>query len=91
MACVVKGCTETTRKKALMCSKHWYAIPAAVRDDARKGTEKGTQTLRVQPSREWLSLVSKYVGDLKHLAVRADASGKVNRSFQAKPEPTAAV
>lgn len=87
MACVVKGCSEGTRKKALMCAKHWYAIPATVREEARKGTEKGLQSLRVQPSREWMSLVSKYVGDLKYLAVRADAGGKVNRSFQAKAEP----
>ena len=94
MACVVRSCTEHTNTKALMCAKHWYALPLAVRDDVRRGTEKGTHTLRVHPTREWLSAVTKYVGDVKNLYVGVGADRKVHRKFQdTKPqdEPTASV
>lgn len=85
MACVVKSCHETTSKKNLMCSKHWYTLPLSLRDDVRRGTEKGTHTLRAHPSREWLSAVTKYVGDVKNLIVHVGADNKIRRNFQ-KPD-----
>jgi hypothetical protein len=94
MACVVRGCNDHTGHKAVMCSKHWYALPLSLRDDVRRGTEKGNHTLRANPSREWLSTASKHVGDVRNLVVRVGADNKIKRQFQdAKPqdEPTASV
>lgn len=87
MACVVKGCTDSLGKKAIMCSKHWYALPQQLRDDVRRCGEKGAiQTLRAAPSREWLVAASRHVGDVKNLVVRADANNKTNRKYQ-DPKP----
>ena len=74
-----------------MCAKHWYALPQTLRDEIRKGTEKGMHSLRVQPSREWLAVASKHVGEIKHLVIRVGFDQKVKRNFQAKPqeEPSA--
>jgi hypothetical protein len=94
MACVVRGCTDHTNAKALMCAKHWYALPLSLRDDARRGTEKGAHTLRVHPTREWLSTASKYVGDIKNLYISVGVDSRIRRKFQdTKPqdEPTASV
>jgi len=89
MACVVRGCTGNTGKKAIMCSKHWYALPQTLRDDLRRDTEKGNHSLRANPSREWLAAASKHVGDVKNLVVRVDADSKIKRKFQdAKPAPS---
>ncbi len=91
MACVVRNCNEHTSKKALMCKKHWYALPANVRADVRRGTEKGGHSLRAIPTREWLSQASKTVGDVKYLNVRVDVDSKVKKSFQKnKPQEAAA-
>lgn len=92
--CVVKGCHEGSRRKAVMCAKHWFTLPITLRDDVRRGTEKGNHTLRAHPSREWLSTASKYVGDVKNLHVYVDSDNKLKRRFKdAKPqdEPTASV
>lgn len=92
-SCVVKGCTQEVRGKAIMCAKHWYALPEMLREDIRKDTDKGAHSLRAQPSREWLAAASKHVGDLKNLSIKYD-NGKHKRKFQdAKPqdEPTASV
>ena len=92
MACVVKGCTQETRGKAIMCAKHWYALPETLREDIRKDTDKGAHSLRAQPSREWLSMASKYVGDVQNLSIRYEADGKQGRKFQdtkQQDEPTA--
>lgn len=91
-ACVVKHCTEETRGKAIMCAKHWYVLPQQLRDDIRRDTDKGSHTLRANPSREWLAAASKYVGDVKNLVVRPGVDGKNSRKFQEKKphdEPTA--
>jgi hypothetical protein len=77
-----------------MCAKHWYALPLSLRDDARRGTEKGARTLRVHPTREWLSTASKYVGDIKNLYISVGVDRRIRRKFQdTKPqdEPTASV
>jgi hypothetical protein len=59
-----------------MCSKHWYALPQMLREDLRKGTEKGAHSLRATPTREWLAAASKHVGDIKCLNVRVDAHNR---------------
>ena len=92
MSCVVKGCTEITGKKSLMCSTHWNALPITLREDVRKGTEKGAHTSRAHPTREWLTAASKYVGTLRNLIIQVGVDNKIKRHYQ-KPqdEPTAPV
>jgi hypothetical protein len=66
-----------------MCSKHWYALPQSLRDDVRKGIEKGQGSLKVTPTREWLTAASQVVGPLNNLTVWVGADNKVNRKFKA--------
>jgi hypothetical protein len=88
MSCVVKGCGENLHKKAVLCPKHWHMVPKQLQMDVRKGTEKGSHSLRAAPYREWMSAISKYVGDVKAVVYRVDAqTNKINRKVQAKPEP----
>ena len=88
MSCVVRGCVNRSGQKALLCSACWNKIPAHLQADIRKGTEKGQHTLRVHPSREWLSAIIKHVGDVKNLVVRVDAhTNKISRKVQEAPEP----
>jgi hypothetical protein len=81
MACVVKGCTDPTRGKAIMCAKHWYALPETLREDVRSETDKGAHTLRATPSREWLAAASKHVGTLHNLTVQVGVDSKIKRKF----------
>jgi hypothetical protein len=91
MACIVRSCIGETRGKALLCSKCWAKIPETLREDIRKGTEKGNHTLRATPTREWVQSVAKYVGEVKNLNIYVDATSKVKRQFNKKPEtPVAA-
>jgi hypothetical protein len=90
MSCVVKGCQEPIRKRALMCSKHWDRLPKQLHETVRQGTEKGTHTLRAQPTREWIAATSKVVGDMRNLVFKVDAAGKVNRKMQNKVDEIAA-
>jgi hypothetical protein len=90
MACIVRGCNNGTSKKALMCRDHWEKIPAGLRMDVRKGTEKGAGTLRAHPTREWVQQASKHVGEVKNLSIYVDATSKVKRKFAPKPEEAAA-
>lgn len=64
-----------------MCAKHWYSLPERLRLDVRKGTEKGTHTLRAHPTKEWLGAAAKYAGDVKNLVVQVDADNTVKRQF----------
>jgi hypothetical protein len=89
MACIVRICDENTRGKALLCPKHWQMIPETLREEIRKGTEKGTHTLRATPTREWVQAVSKYVGDVKNLNIYVDSTSKVKRKFEKKSEEPA--
>ena len=92
MSCVVRGCAAPLGKKAVLCKKHWEAIPQSLRDDLRKGTEKGQHTLRATPSKEWLNAVSKYTSsDVKTLSVKVDEhTNKITRQIEDKPEETPA-
>ena len=86
MACIVRGCNNGTSKKALMCRDNWEKLPATLRTDLSKGTEKGASTLRAHPTREWVQQASKHVGEVKNLNIFVDATSKVKRKFGTKPE-----
>lgn len=92
MACIVRSCTDPVRGKALLCPKHWAKIPETLREEIRKGTEKGTHTLRATPTREWVMAASKFVGEVQNLNIFVDATSKVKRKFDKKKtdEPAAA-
>lgn len=92
MACIVRNCIGETRGKALLCSKCWAKVPETLREEIRKGTEKGAHTLRATPTREWVQSVAKYVGEVKNLNIYVDATSKVKRKFDKKKadEPAAA-
>jgi hypothetical protein len=89
MSCVVRGCVAPIGKKAVLCKKHWEAIPQNLRDDLRKGTEKGQHSLRAAPSKEWLNAVSKHVNDVKTVSVKVDEhTNKITRQIEDKPVET---
>ena len=86
MSCYVVGCkSENTPKKYVFCRKHWEMLPNDLRLSLVNNTEKGKGTLRSTPTREWLVKASSYVGNIKMMSVKVDASGKVHRK-QEKPE-----
>lgn len=77
-----------------MCAKHWYALPLSLRDDVRRGTEKGMHTLRVHPTREWLGIASKYVGEIINLHIFVGVDNRIRHKFQdtkLQDEPAAMV
>jgi hypothetical protein len=85
VACIVRNCSEATRGKALLCSNHWQKVPESLREEIRKGTDKGAHSLRSHPTREWVTAVSKYVGEVKNLNIYVEtATSKVKRKFQDK-------
>ena len=91
MSCVVKGCNDNVATKNLMCAKHWYSLPQMLRDDVRKGTEAGQNSLRAHPTREWLGVASRHVGEIKNLSIYVE-NDKVKRKFNrtSTPEKAAA-
>ena len=91
MACIVRGCKDETRGKALLCSGHWAKLPEKLREEVRNGTEKGAHTLRATPTREWVQAASKYVGDVQNLNVFVDSNSKVKRKFDNKKAEEPAV
>ena len=67
--CMVQVCSETTGKKNAFCRKHWDMLGADLQQSIRSGAEKGSQTLRVAPSKEWLQKASVALGQpLKGMA-----------------------
>ena len=88
MACIVRGCDQG-HGKSLMCSTHWAKLPESLRQDVRKGNEKGAGTLRAHPTREWVMAASKYVGEVKNLNIFVDVTNKVKRKFEKQPEAAA--
>jgi hypothetical protein len=62
-------CKNMASGKNLFCSKCWDRIPKQHKATIREGTEKGTHTLRVVPSREWTATAYGYLDSAARVVV----------------------
>jgi len=85
MSCYAAGCkSENTPKKYVFCRKHWEMLPNELRLSLKDHVEKGKGSLRTIPTREWLAKASSYVGNVRHLSVKVDASGRVHHKQESE-------
>ena len=61
--CHAKGCTREVPPSMLMCRKHWFMVPKALRDEVWRTYRRGQEVTK-DPSREYLDAADaaiKYV------------------------------
>lgn len=78
--CHAIDCAEPVHPRYLMCRRHWWLVPAPVRELVNSTYQRGQERGKVRPSREWLAAVRLAI------AAVADLEGK---NLQKAPEPPA--
>lgn len=72
--CHAKNCKVVTPPKMLMCRRHWYLVPKALRDRVWATYQTGQEVGRVRPSREYFAAVREAIDAVEQ--AEADAASK---------------
>lgn len=63
--CKVVNCKNQKPERSFVCSTCWNKIPVELRMEINLGGEKGSKTLRINPSKNWIEKAIQYTGLIK--------------------------
>lgn len=86
--CTTTGCVNNTPRRNVFCPACWAKLPKNVQMDVRKGTEKGTHTLRSQPSKEWINKAYRYISGEKVEGINESVTMSVMKTYKHKEKWT---
>lgn len=64
-ACKVVGCKHQKPRRFILCGGCWDKLPKELRLAVNDGSEKGSRSLRANPSKSWFEKAIGFVGMIK--------------------------